>query len=292
MVDWSANKAPKTGADSIWVAYGAWDGSAFSISQPLNPSTRTQAVALVRRVAMNCLRNGRSLMVGFDFPFAYPSGLAAVFSEFFGGVGPEWRQVWRTIQTFVRDDLSNRNNRFEAANDINELTGFRFYWGRPRGNDYDGLQFLPERNVIPSGLLPNPCATNRLVESRAAKGIKSAWQLFGGVTVGSQTLVGLPHLERLRAEFADDAVVWPFETSLLTERSEIKCQILFVEIWPSAMPVDRSLQGVMDAAQVHSVVRWCSERDIAGDWARWLAPVAAHSALAQVHQEGWILGVC
>jgi len=129
------------------------------------------------------------------------------------------------------------------------------------------------------------------VDSTAKGGIKSVWQIFAGVTVGGQALTGIPHLEALRLRFPDQLAVWPFESGVSPERSSYDKPITLVEIWPSAVPVDETLEPVRDAAQVRSVVRWCGQRDVDGDWSNWLAPTTALKDEARVMEEGWILGI-
>ena len=66
-VDWSANSSPKSGADSIWIA---WFAKASNI-QLFNPKTRFEAFKLLKGLLKDT--DGR-VLAGFDFaPFEYSS---------------------------------------------------------------------------------------------------------------------------------------------------------------------------------------------------------------------------
>jgi hypothetical protein len=72
MVDWSANNSPKTGADSIWSAFGFWDGTLFIEKPAVNCPTRLDAMRFVSQVVQESLDRGLRLIVGFD-PIRIPS---------------------------------------------------------------------------------------------------------------------------------------------------------------------------------------------------------------------------
>ena len=61
-VDWSANRVPKRGRDSIWLAWGAG-------GKPENPATRAEAVDRIEGLLARATEAGRRLLLGFDFPF-------------------------------------------------------------------------------------------------------------------------------------------------------------------------------------------------------------------------------
>ena len=105
-VDWSANSSPKSGTDSIWIA---WLSKTRNV-QLFNPKTRMEALKLLK----SCLKNsdGR-VLVGFDFPFGYPKR----FSDMLGY--SNWLDVWSNFSKFIKDFKDNKNNRFEAAGYLN-----------------------------------------------------------------------------------------------------------------------------------------------------------------------------
>jgi hypothetical protein len=130
MVDWSSNARPKSGADSIWIAYAFWEDGRCLERKQQNLPTREQAMAYVDLVVRHCLSRGLPLMIGFDFPFSYPEGAVAAACGVLGH-GPQWNGVWQCLHTHIVDSPDNANNRFDVANMLNKESGTRCFWGRP-----------------------------------------------------------------------------------------------------------------------------------------------------------------
>ena len=129
MVDWSAAAVRATGADSIWIASAERRDGALPPPSLDNPPTRQGASALLADRLSDLVARGRVTLVGFDFAFGYPAGLARRLR----GEGADWRGVWKEIAARVRDSDSNANNRFEVAAALNErISGGAFpFWGCP-----------------------------------------------------------------------------------------------------------------------------------------------------------------
>src|SRR5205807_3546491 len=72
IVDWSAASRPKTGRDSIWICHRGPDGERVE-----NPPTRHLARLLLAEILAAATARDERAVLGFDFPFGYPSGLAA-----------------------------------------------------------------------------------------------------------------------------------------------------------------------------------------------------------------------
>ena len=100
-----------------------------------------------------------------------------------------------------------------------------------------------------------------------------------------------PVSSRCDTAYPNHIAVWRFETGLSPLRANYDQPVTLVEIWPGAVPLDVTLGSVHDEAHVRSLVRWCVSRDARGDWAEWLAPASAKSAVPRVLEEGWILGI-
>lgn len=116
IVDWSATTKPKRGADSIWWASLAWEGGALKLERRENPSTRHEAEHSLRRHLQQAVLGGKSILVGFDFPYGYPNG----FARMLGLKGQPWRAIWELLAREIRDEqASGRNNRFELAARLN-----------------------------------------------------------------------------------------------------------------------------------------------------------------------------
>ncbi|MEO1703466.1 MAG: precorrin-8X methylmutase [Pseudomonadota bacterium] len=278
IVDWSAANAPKTGKDSIWIALS--DGA--DLQWIKNSPTRNEAMELIARVCRETLNNGKRVFAGFDFAFGYPVGSALKLT---GDAG--WKAVWSMLERRIVDCDDNRNNSYELAAVMNR-TAFSDlpegpFWGHPHQHTgrYPGLQ--------PTKPTSFPTREFRHAE-RAAKGAKSVWQLAYNGTVGRQAMMGMAHLERLRAEFDGAAGVWPFQTCFTEDLSKPIC---IAEIYPSLFPVTEQPGEVRDAAQVRTLATQFAELD-AADLLRPLlsrpADMGDEEADAVLTEEGWIVG--
>ena len=96
----------------------------------------------------------------------------------------------RYFASRIVDGDDNSNNRFDVAAELIRKLGLAVSWGCPR--PLAGLS--AKRKVLHDHLAANPFPILRHTDRLAGPGIKSVWQLYGGVTVGSQVLMGLPHL--------------------------------------------------------------------------------------------------
>ena len=116
----------------------------------------------------------------------------------------------------VADDASNVNSRFEVASEINRKLGSQApFWGRPAQLN---LIDLPTHKTVayrgptePGGLKEWRRVEDRLRDLGTSP--QPAWKLFYAGSVGSQTLVGIPVLHRLRnhEQLRGVSQVWPFE---------------------------------------------------------------------------------
>jgi precorrin-8X/cobalt-precorrin-8 methylmutase len=207
-VDWSASSKPKTGRDSVW----SGDGNSVSVLTH-NPPTRHQAFDLIRELLVSAVQASERVLIGFDFPYGYPAGLAKALD--LPGRDPPWRRMWAELVRRIVDDERNHNNRFPVAEDLNERLGTEPgpYWGAPAARRHlartKGL--FPYRTRTGIAL-----AEYRVTEQRGRRlrQLSSTWKLHFQPTVGSQALLGLPRLAGLRHDPVLAAVsrVWPFET--------------------------------------------------------------------------------
>ena len=238
------------------------------------------------------LSAGRQVLVGFDFAFGYPEGFAEALTG-----SPNALAVWESLagarndrkQFQIVDKDDNRNNRFEIAAAINAELGCA------RGPFWQvGLKNTPglpgattRRNVrFPEHRVTDECAV----------GAKTVWQVSGPGSVGSQTLVGLPHLYRLIQHFKDQRVrVWPFDTELCMDPN---AQAVVVEIYPSVLRAQidaRREEGeVKDRTQVRVLAKAFARLDARDE----LAPLfcgpstlTARERKVIETEEGWILGL-
>ena len=282
MVDWSANAGPKTGSDSIWWCIARRKGGSLRLAPPVNTSTRKAAIEAIRACLLALVAQRLSVLVGFDFPYAYPRGFAASL----GLAGEPWRAVWDELSRRVVDDQERSvNNRFEVAAALNRrIAGSRPFWGCPASARCDAL--LPTKGKMPCGPLEELRATERRL-----RGPKSCWQLFYTGSAGSQALLGIPYLARLRDDpaLAPVSRVWPFETGPLLPPRTAGGRVIHAEIYPSLVPAAPAPGEAKDSAQVRAIARHFAARDRRGDLdSDFTAPESVPEAW---HEEGWILGL-
>jgi hypothetical protein len=291
MVDWSARNKPKTGADTIWYCHAVRKGDSVTVPVPNNPPTRHKAIEEIKGLLYESKAKGLATLIGFDLPYGYPSGLALALGL---KEKPAWRAVWNELSNQIEDHPDNSNNRFEVATALNtRISGGDFpFWGCP-----------PKKvNANLSARRPTKNRAHDLNEyrltDRRIRGPQSAWKLYGAGAVGSQALMGIPYVAKLRYDNNLAAVsrVWPFEIGLglLAPREIRDWLIIHVEIYPSIVPPDPKPGEVKDSAQVRSLASCFAQADERGTLSRlfWgpLCTSAEELSIVQT-EEGWILGV-
>lgn len=276
-VDWSANNGPKVGKDSIWAGTAAAGDERV---ETVNIGTRRQAEAWLRRQLLDAVHVGARVLVGLDFPYGYPAGFATDLR-----VGDSWMGVWRYLAEQVHDDARNQSNRFEMAAKINLTMGTDApFWGRPPTQPHD---HLPATKAVAYGRV-SEWRRAELALHAAGKHPHSVWKLAYPGSVGSQALLGIPVLHRLRQDphLRDVSVVWPFEVTVPSLPAGTP-GIVHAEIWPSAIPFDHEPGRCPDEQQVRAVVHDWQERDRDGCLAGVFAGVPGDEAIRR--EEGWIL---
>ena len=270
-VDWSAANAPRLGANAIWIA----ETGRSSCNLP----TRHAAMTHLRTRLRAALAAGERLLVGCDFSFGFPLGAA----ERLAG-SADWRALWARLAAAIIDGPDNRSNRFDVASAFNVRLGQPLFCGHPVGRSYPAL--APRRT---------PAAYAEIAEKRLAERLTRAaqpvWKLMGAGSVGSQTLLGIAHLEALRqdAELGPAIAVWPFETGFT---GPFVRPITLCEIYPSMFPLAADTEP-RDRAQVEAVVAGFAALNRADALGALLAPPLLDSATTNglLSEEGWIAGV-
>ena len=280
-VDWSAASVPVKGANSIWISRRRAKpcGQGHRL---LNFSTRFEAEAFLGREIERSQSEGTRLLMGFDFPFGYPQGFAArlaaqapangeAASDAVGDIAP-WRVIWRVFSALIEDDERNANNRFTVGAELNRWLGFDEgpFWGCPRQHAGPNLSpFRPATHIL---------AERRLCEVPVPKS-QPGWKLAYVGSVGSQGLMGIPVLERLRQRLG--VTVWPFEPVPAEGPAQV-----FTELYLSLWPVPAMGGPCKDADQVSAMTAgWRSRPDAL---ARWLTEAYPEEVRTE---EGWVMGV-
>ena len=265
IVDWSAGKrAPaRPTKDAIWIGVTR-NGEDL---EPVYCRSRIEAEVWLNGFIEAEAEAGLRVLIGFDFPFGYPRGFVRHVT---GSDDP--LAFWDWLEARITDSEAGENNRFDVASEINCLfDGPGPFWGKPSET---GWPDVPYRKA---GISYDICAERRACDL-AAKASSSCFQLFFNPTVGSQALMGLPMLARLRRRA--DVAVWPFQ-----DWSD--AQTVLVEIWPGLIEqAVKEVQGneIRDAAQVRLLARALTR----------LSPDALQMMLEDIgpeaRDEAWILG--
>jgi molybdopterin molybdotransferase len=266
-VDWSARSGlspARETADAIWIGLDDGQGARAEYHRG-----RDAAMARLHRLLAEERGRRRRVLVGFDFAFGFPPGLAA------GVTGrAEALAMWDWPARRIRDGPDNANNRFAVAQEINRhFPGAGPLWGRPSKLD---LPDLPERG---SARTCTAVPDRRAAEDRLPRA-HPVVKLYTTGSVGSQTLLGLPRLAALRREFPE-AKVWPLETGFTQPRAPIVLVELYLSIWPPRA------HPILDAGQVLASAE--RMRRAPASWFSAPGSMTDHARIAT--EEGWVFGL-
>ena len=222
MVDWSSRAKPAPPyptEDAIWYCLRQGDKEKVVYCR-----TREEAE---EHIGAHLAKLKGRVLAGFDFSLAYPEWAI----EKLGG----WQALWRYLEAAPRTTA----DRFGVAALLNgKLTGGAApFWGCPyvrpevpqkKPRPYDWVEYRATELSLPRR--PHP-----------------GFQLMGHGSVGSQTLTGIPVLERLRRRFGKEISVWPFEAP---------ARIVIAEVWPSLLSeAQLPAHKIRDARQVMGLAR-------------------------------------
>ena len=289
VVDWSARSKPspeRKTRDAIWWAVARVVGG-IEVDEPAYVRTRHEALERLAPLIACELDAGRRVLVGFDFPFGYPAGVAERLAGEASALA-----LWSWLAERIADAPDNANNRYDVAAAINDAyPGLGPFWGRPGTWDYPTIPVRASERTEREAHPPE----RRICDLRAT-GAKTVWQLAYTGSVGSQMLLGLPALKRLAADprIAGRAAVWPFETGLRTPDAPA----VIAEVYPSLLRAEvrarRRGDEILDSAQVRVNADAFARLDAQGG----LAPLfdGAPSLTADERrlietEEAWILGL-
>ena len=290
MVDWSARDEPgpqnrkenKLKKDNIWIGEVKRLGDGLSFSQTY---CRTRARAF-RHLEVNLqdqIKEGKRVLVGFDFAFGYPEG----FAELLTGKA-DWKGVWEYLTENLEDDELNENNRFAMAAGINKVCESAGpFWGLAKGYDLEGITAKsPWKGVDELNFKDKTIRRLRHTDARTP-GTQEVWKLYGAGSVGSQALTGIPVVWKLRnlKGLKKDSYIWPFETMMLEkEVLEKKAKVVFAEIFPSL--ADERVKELgrdrenndgkpKDQLQVWAMTEVLAQADESGELMNWFVEAAA-----------------
>ncbi len=291
VVDWSALSEPspkKEGENAIWWTVARIvGGSGVEVEQPKYERTRHKALDnLTCRLACE-LDRGHRLLVGFDFPFGYPAGVAERVTGKACAMA-----LWDWLAGEIKDAPDNTNNRYDVAAKINEMyPGCGPFWGRHPKWD---CPTIPLRASERTEQTAHP-EERRICEMHATDA-KTVWQLFYAGAVGSQVLLGLPALRRLMEDprIRNHAEIWPFQTGLRTPNAQIVVAEVYPSLLQTAVRARQREKEIPDRAQVRVNAEAFARLDAQGRIASIFAgPPDLTDGQRRLIQseEGWILGL-
>jgi molybdopterin molybdotransferase len=269
VADWSGGKRSglKPKKDAIWLGLTR-DGVA---QEPVYCRSRLEAERRIVALIGEEEAAGRRLLCAFDFPFGYPKGFAQHVT---GSDNPY--AVWDWLETRITDAEDGTNNRFDVAETLNNLfEGEGPFWGKSHKNKWPALPY------VKSGIRFDPVAEKRQCDA-VSKASSSCFQLFFNPTVGSQQLMGLPMLNRLRR--LSGVKVWPFD-------AVGDAPVVLAEIWPGL--IERSVKETLAQEGPDAIRDRVQVRLLADALARLpAADLAAHmlDLPDAASEEAWILG--
>ncbi|MDG1352258.1 MAG: molybdopterin-binding protein [Sulfitobacter sp.] len=268
VADWSAGKrkGPKPQKDAIWL------GVARSgvTQEPLYCRCRQEAERTIEAIINAEVRAGRRLLCAFDFPFGYPVGFARHVT---GSDDPFI--LWDWFEARISDAADGTNNRFDVAEELNRhFDGAGPFWGKSHKDRWPDVPYKKQ------GICYDVVAEKRQCDV-VSKASSSCFQLFFNPTVGSQMMMGLPMLNRLRR--STGARVWPLEHWQ-------DADVVFAEVWPGV--IETAVQCTLEI-ETEEVIRDRVQVRLLADalarmpTARLAAVMADVPAIAA--EEAWIL---
>ena len=286
VVDWSARSKPspkRPTKDAIWWAV-ARDGL---VESPEYVRTRDEAVTGLEALLAAEVTAGRCVLVGLDFPFGYPKGVAAHLT---GRASAFALWDWMTARIEERPD--NGNNRYAVAEEINRrYPGVGPCWGRPATWDHPSVPTRARDRTCRKAHPPE-----RRISDEHASGAKTLWQLAYAGSVGSQALLGLPALARLSTGpvLADRIAVWPLDGGLRLPDAPVVLTELYPSLLRTAVARLREPNEILDRAQVRINALAYSRLDARGGLAPLFggAPSLTPEERRVVEdEEAWVLGL-
>ena len=279
VVDWSARSTPspkKPTKDAIYICHS----TNLEIQNTEYFRTRQKALNFVEKLIKNSLAYQERIFIGFDFSFGYPAGFSKSVT-----FSPDPFSIWELLKREISDGCDNSNNRFKVAQILNsKFNGIGPFWGCPQNLHLDGL---PHKGTERSG---HGLSEFRLCE-KYAKSAHSVWKLFTTGAVGSQSLMGIPHLQELRKKFNRSLCIWPFDQDFNS------AQIVLGEVYPSLFkfPLDIEIKStakaichdITDAYQTYRTVENLLNLNREGR----LLPILPYKFKEQILEEGWIVGL-
>lgn len=285
IIDWSASSKPNKGSDSIWIGILKRDVRLQLRFEFFNPSTRAEALKILIEQLNNFNKRGDKTLLGFDFAFGYPIGTAKAL-----GLGEiAWSQTHDFLAKEIIDKPDNDNNRFQVASKMNRLIsgGAAPFWGCPPKFVNSYLQ-AKKPDIV--------CNLNEMrICDIDAKTASSVFKTYTPGSVGSQSLVGIPFIKKLR-QHIENIKIWPFETKFqnITKDQDEDISIIACEVYPSMLKAKPENGETKDLAQERNLAYHFANLDNDGKLRFEFGgkrQFTQNEIMAIESEEGYILGI-
>jgi hypothetical protein len=298
-LDFSARSKPtrrKESPDALWLAelVVEAEGAALVTSEKYC-RTRYEVYAHLLSRLLYHLDHHHRIFLGVDFALGYPQGFARALG--LDDTIPAWKATWELLTALIQEYPNNRNNRFAVASALNARINAPTpgpFWGCPPSQQSPYL--LPTSALYPFRVSQTLTLERLRHTERATTAAQPTWKLNGNGSVGGQTLLGIPFLQRLITELAKvtHTDIFPFTWHFRPQVPSAPAQLLVAEIYPSIirLPLDPIL--IKDQSQVRNTVLHFATLDREGTLAPSFAPPATLPSEASqqcINEEGWIVGL-
>lgn len=286
MVDWSAASKPNTGNDSIWIGVFKRDVRLQLRFEYFNPPTRIAAYEKLLELLHAFAKRDDKTLLGFDFGLGYPQGTAKALKL----DGAPHKALYDFLSREIKDKPDNSNNRFSVAAMMNRIisgTAFPFWGCPPR----DVLKTLQPKKTVPH---TNDTLAEMRICDLAAKATSPVWKLYSPGSVGSQTLTGIPYVNKILNEISG-AKLFPFDIGFKPiDKGDLDdVSVVITEIYPSMLKTKAIDGETKDLTQVRAIGEYFAtldDNDKLGSLFGGLAKIDENQKLAIESEEGWVLG--
>lgn len=292
IVDYSAAEGKKTGESSVWIGVMKRDVRFRLSYESYNPSTRAEAIGLLKTILADLHKRGDRVFLGLDFALGFPRGTASRLQV----KGANWAGIWAFLAKNIVDKPDNKNNRFQVAAKMNRLMTDEAwpFWGCPKSDAQKWLSTLKPESFgdFPEFRLTEEVARKAHKKAQAAK---SLWQMHGAGVVAGQTMLGIPAVKALAEGLGESAKIWPFEIGFgaLDETALEGVNTLIAEVYPAVFEGEAETGEVKDATGVRTAAQTLAEADDKGQLGILFGvPKGLSEADLDIaaNEEGWILG--
>ncbi len=276
-IDFSGSKDVSRQKSSIAVAECVAGSKSETIT---NQFTRFEVVWHVLQRILHHNSKGRRVMCGFDFCYAFPSGLWSALT----GAGESWTDMIRgladgagNLPAISEKPESNARRWAELANRaiagrVEVSTGP--FWGPGFAQSKDP-SFPFSRS---------PFGQFRIVEKKKPS-FKPIFKIGGQGSVGLQSLCGIPYLHHIRTTCSQQKVpllCWPFDGWDPKGSNHI-----IAEMYPALYN-----QGPKShESDASAFVDWAGKMDESGHLLEYFLPELSDDEKATAAVEGWVLGI-